>query len=63
MAKIIKTGNKSEVATCKHCECIFSYLPHEVFKNRKHYYVECPDCRLWNVIEEKDKIMEDNDNV
>ena len=62
MATIIQKGNKNKLAICKHCECIFLYSPHEVYKNRKHYYVDCPDCHCANIIEEKNKkiiIMED----
>lgn len=55
MAEVIKKGNKHRVMVCKHCECIFSYRPWEIYQNRKHYYVDCPDCLCANIIERIDK--------
>lgn len=53
MAKIIKEGNEHKLATCKHCKCLFSYALWETYKNRMHYYIDCPDCGLPNIVKEK----------
>lgn len=51
MAEIIKPGNTHKVAKCNHCECIFSYLSYEAYKDEGHYYIICPDCFNATIIE------------
>lgn len=64
MAEIIKKGKKHKVIMCKNCECIFSYKPYEIYKNREHYYINCPDCLHANIVGEvKENIIEEaNEN-
>lgn len=56
MAEIIQKGNTHKIAICGNCGCLFSYKPYEVQKNRKSFYVDCPDCFTVVIIPEEKNI-------
>ena len=56
MAEIITKGNTNTniKKVCDHCGCYFSYKKYEIYKNRKHYIVFCPDCFSANIVNKKE---------
>ena len=60
MIKVIKHGHAQYQATCKYCECIFTFEDCDIKNNSCQWdwseWIVCPECGRGNKIYNKNKI-------